>query len=457
MKMTKKAHRWLGLQNGIFYILLIVSVALFAFLSREFKFQSDWTYGERNSLSESTQTLLQGLDEPLSFTAYVPDDPALHEQLRRLISRYQAIKSDIQLEFVNPDLHPKRAELDSIQYSGQMVIRLGQKQELVEATAESVIANALQRMSRGSERLVVFIEGHGERKPLATESTGMSKLVETLENSGFRIQPHQLVKTQSIPENARFVVLAAPKTALLAGEVAVLVDYVKQGGNLLWLHDPSDMKGLDKLAELLHITISQGTVVDANEQLQAMLGIKHPAVLPVVNYGRSAITEKVKTQTFFPFAAMVSQDVMSMDEGIKWTTTPFLTSFDHSWLETDSIVEQVTYDDTQGDILGPIIIGMSLERDTAEQAKQRIAVIGDSDFMLNSFIGFGANLDLSIQLFNWLSDDDNLLGVSTVSAPDTQFEMDQTMGALLALFFLLVLPLLLLGAGLFIWFRRRRR
>lgn len=463
MKMTKQAHRWIRVQNITFYLLFIVAIGLLAFVSREYSFQLDWTYGKRNSLSESTQNLLENLEQPLSFTAYVPEDPALHEQLRRLIAKYQQIKPDTQLEFVNPDLQPKRAEADQIQYSGQMVIRLGGKQEVVEATAESVIANALQRMSRGGERLVIFFEGHGEREALATESTGMSKLVEALKQSGFDIQPYQLVKTQMIPANARFVVLAAPKTKWLEGEVKVLVDYVEQGGNLLWLHDPSDMKGLESLADVLGITIADGTVVDANEQLQAMLGIQHPAVIPVVNYGRSPITKNVKTQTFFPFATLVQKNALADKEGIQWKTEAFLTSFDHSWLESGSIIDKVVFDDTDGDILGPITIGLSLQReleskDESQKARQqRIAVIGDSDFMLNSFIGFGANLDLVTQLFNWLSDDDNLLGVTTVSAPDTQFDMNQALGASLALFFLLGLPLLLVGAGFFIWFRRKRR
>ena len=111
----------------------------------------------------------------------------------------------------------------------------------MDSASEETIGNAIQRMSRGGERLVVFLEGHGERNPLADESTGMSQLVANLQRNGFKIQPHNLVRTQSIPQNASFAVIAAPQQDLLPGEVDVLKKYVEQGGNLLWLQDPGGL------------------------------------------------------------------------------------------------------------------------------------------------------------------------------------------------------------------------
>ena len=74
-----------------------------------------------------------------------------------------------------------------------------------------MLVNAIQRMSRGHERLVVFLDGHAERDPLSDAADGMSKLLTSLETKGFKIQPHNMLRTGSIPENASFVVLAAPK------------------------------------------------------------------------------------------------------------------------------------------------------------------------------------------------------------------------------------------------------
>lgn len=472
MKMTKGLHRSIGVQNAIFYILFFVAIGLVAFLSREFHFQADWTYGNRNSLTAATQTLLEKVDQPLKFVAYVPEDPMLQEQLRKLVAKYQRVKPDIKLEFVNPDLDPVRAKQDGIQYAGQMAIHLGERSEVVEQTTESVIANVIQRMSRGSERLVVFLEGHEEREPLAENSSGLSQFLSNLERSGFIIQPHSLVRAQSIPQNARFLVIAAPQKALLPGEVDIIKKYLEQGGNLLWLQDPGGLHGLKPIADLLGLKISEGTVLDANEQLHAVLGVSHPAIVPVVDYGKSSIAEKFTgSQSLFPFSTMIERNPLEDKQALVWQTEELLTTLPNSWLETGTIDGAVTYEEEKGDVLGPISIGFTLTRlleqpagmETAatpqpkEERQQRVVVIGDSDFLINSFIGRGVNLDLANNIFNWLSDDENLLNIQVNSAPDTNFTLGETSSVILASFFLMVLPLSLIVLGSVIWLRRRRR
>ena len=145
------------------------------------------------------------------------------------MAKYQRVKPEIKLEFVNPDLDPVRAKQDGIQYAGQMAIHLGERSEVVEQTTEPVIANAIQRMSRGAERLVVFLEGHEERNPLSDNSNGLTQFLSTLERSGFKVQPHNIVRTQSIPQNARFLVIASPQKDLLPGEVEVIKKYAQIG------------------------------------------------------------------------------------------------------------------------------------------------------------------------------------------------------------------------------------
>lgn len=466
MKMTKNMQRWLGVQNWLFYVLLLLALGLLAFLSQQFRFSADWTYGNRNSLSEPTQALLRSVDKPLRFIAYIPDNPNLQNQLSQLIAKYQRVKPDTTLEFVNPDLDPVRARQDGIQYAGQLAIHLGEHSEVVESASESILANAIQRMSRGGERLIVFLEGHGERDPLSAESNGMAQLMTHLQRNGFRAQPHNLVRTQSIPANATFAVIAGAQKDYLAGEVAVIKQYVEQGGNLLWLQDPAGLHGLEPLESLLGLQIYDGTVIDANEALQLLLGINHPAVVPVVDYAQSEIVAKLGgTQTLFPFATMVARDPLAGEQkgALQWQYDEILTTLPTSWLETSGSLEgAVRFDEGSGDQAGPLPIGQALTRSLqnpdpdSHALEQRVVVIGDSDFMLNSFIGHGANLDLATNLFNWLSADDNLLEVPIIRAPDTHLELQETTGFIIAVVFLFLLPGGLLLAGMLIWWRRRK-
>ncbi|HPQ94028.1 MAG TPA: Gldg family protein [Thiolinea sp.] len=478
MKISR--YRVRSLRTQILHLLLILLVTGLAWLGYHYRVQQDWTWGSRNSLAPASQQLLLTLTEPLAFVAYLPENSPLREQMGKIISRYQRVRPETRLEMVDADLDPVRARQDGVDANGQLAIHLGARTEVVSSVGESVIANAILRMSRGNERLVVALTGHGERDALATNSQGMSTLVQNLERSGFTILPYSLVRTQSVPDNARFLVLASPQQALLPGEQQVLEQYVLNGGNLLWLQDPGGLHGLGGLSEILGLAVGEGTVVDANENLHQLLGIRHPAVIPVVEYGGSVLAENLGgTQTLFPFATSVTRRPEQAGAGMGGRVDGFLTTLPNSWLESRALGGDASLDEAEGDLPGPLTIGLALSRRlngenggadqtrvsaatpsnaaAEDRRRQRVVVVGDSDFMLNGFIGQGANLGLATNIFNWLSDDDNLLKVPLIQAPDTRLEMDARVLLGLAAFFLLVLPAGLLLAGFLSWWRRRRR
>lgn len=86
-----------------------------------------------------------------------------------------------------------------------------------------------------------------------------------------------------------------------------------------------------------------------------------------------------------------------------------------------------------------------------------MAVIGDGDFLSNTYLGNGGNLNLGINIINWLSRDDNLIAISATTAPDTQLNLSRNAALLIGFGFLFALPLALFAAGWMIWLKRRRR
>lgn len=453
--MNKKAQFALRLQNIIFYILFLTIIGLLAWLGKTYHKNYDFTQGQKNSLHKSTQKLLAKLKQPLKLIAYIPDDATVHSALKGLVDKYRAIKKDTELEFVNPDLDPKRAKADGIQFSGQVLIKLGDRSETVNSVDEQTIINVLQRLSREDPRLVVFIEGHGERSPFEEESSGLSRLTKTLDNKGFKFQPHNLLRTQSIPENTSFVVIAAPSKDYLEGEVKILKDYIKNGGNLIWLHEPGGLFGLDDIEQQLGLEIREGTIVDANQALQKMLGIKHPAVIAIIDYGQSELTQDLSAHTLFPFSTAIIRD--ENEKNVPWKYQSMLTTLPTSWLESGEILGNVKYDD-ETDRPGPLDIGQALTRAKPDSKnEQRILVIGDSNFLLNSFIGQGSNLELASNMFNWLGNDDELISIKAITAPDATLELQGWALYGSALYFLLILPIALLLVGTIRWMKRRKR
>lgn len=455
--MNKGSKIQLRIQNVIFYILFIAIIGLLAWLGKTYHKTFDVSANQRNSLHPSTQQILKKIQKPIELTAYVPDDAIVHTSLKQLVDKYKKHKKDIQLEIINPDLEPTRAQEDGIEFSGQLHIQVGDKSEIVNTVDEQTMINVLQRLSRDKPRLVIFLEGHDERSPLLEHSNGLSKLAGVLERKGFSLQPHNILRTQSIPDNADFIVIAAPQKDYLEGEVEIISQYLEKGGNLLWLHEPGGLKGLDNIEQLLGLTINEGTLLDANQALQAMLGIQHPAAIAVIDYGASVLTKELTAHTLFPFSTAIQRDADVKETA--WSYQSLLSTLPTSWLESGEIQGNVKFDDT-ADKPGPLDIGMAMTRDKDgvgdKNTKQRVVVLGDSDFLQNSYIGQGSNLAFSNNLFNWLSDDDELLSLKSNISMGTTLTLS-TAGRIGLAVLWLGLPVGLLLVGTIRWMKRRKR
>ena len=109
--------------------------------------------------------------------------------------------------------------------------------------------------------------------------------------------------------------------------------------------------------------------------------------------------------------------------------------------------------------IGVVISSAAATDDELAEATgtQRIVVIGDGDFLSNTYLGNGGNLNLGLNLVHWLSHDDAFIDIQVKTAPDTTLELGRTAMATIGLGSLIGLPALLLLTGLVIWLRRRRR
>jgi ABC-type uncharacterized transport system involved in gliding motility auxiliary subunit len=91
-----------------------------------------------------------------------------------------------------------------------------------------------------------------------------------------------------------------------------------------------------------------------------------------------------------------------------------------------------------------------------ESKDQRVIVIGNSNFLANQYLGNAGNLDLGINLINWLAGDENLIAIQPRATKDAQIELTQNKKLLLVLGFLIAIPLAFLIAGSLVWWRRRK-
>jgi ABC-type uncharacterized transport system involved in gliding motility auxiliary subunit len=453
MEVTRKRRFELLVHHGLFVLLLAVLVTLTAYLAHEYRREWDVTRGARNTLSPATLDVLRQLKGPLRITAYAVSLDAsganLHKRIEERLRAYQRAKPDIAVTFVDPREQPKAAEAAGIRSPNELVIEYaGRKEHLaVGDFSEAAFANVLVRLARGSESLVLWLDGHGERRLDGAANHDLGDFGRHLQRQGFRLHSINLAVAQAVPGNAAALIIASPQADLLPPEVDKIRRYLEQGGNLLWLIDPESLHGMQPVAEMLGLVLTPGTVVDF--VVRPREGPPVFAVGSAGNYGRHPITDGFTLNTLFPHARHIGAA-----QNDDWRITPLVDVAPRGWIEVGALDREITFDKTR-DIPGPITIAQALERSVGDR-HQRVVVVGSGSFLSNTFLGNGGNLDLGARIVNWLAGADHLITVEPRPAADINLDIDQVTLYLILFAYMGALPLAFATIGALMWWRRRR-
>jgi ABC-type uncharacterized transport system involved in gliding motility auxiliary subunit len=443
------------LDSWLFALLLLAGAGALGFLSLHYGRSADWTAGGRASLSPESRAILDRLQGPVEIVSYANPQGDLRQTIAAFVQRYQRAKPDLTLRFVDPEQDPARMRQLGITVNGELVAHYRDREEHLDELSEASLTNALERLARGGGRIVAFVTGDGERRADGKANADLGTFMAQLEQRGMRAVPLNFAQTAAVPQGTDLVVLASPALPLPAGAVKALTDYLAGGGNLLWLTEPGAADpALQPLADALGIHVLPGVLVDG---AGTALGLKDPRMVAVGAYPPQAITRGLVLTTLFPQVAALAEA-----DARQWKIEPILRSGPQSWTELqpvdDAHPSTIRYDAAAGELKGPLDFGFALSRLSPDPDKsvQRAVVIGDGDFLSNSFLGNGGNRALGERVFDWLLGDDALVDLPPRAAPDRVLRLSQAGLDALGIGFVAGVPLLLLIAGGLVAWRRRR-
>ena len=414
-------------KRSISLLLIGLLLSTLAFLTQHYSAQIDISANASNTLSPRSQQLLNTLDSPVNITAYIPVSAPIRPQISQLILRYQQHKKDISFVFIDPQHDLKAAKSLNIGKQGLIVVHYKGRIEKITFLDESSLSNALLQLSVSSERWVSFLTGHGERHASGKANFDLGLLSQELARRNIKTQSLDLIQIEKIPDNTALLVLSTPSIPLLSGEIDLIQNYITQGGNLLLLTDPDD-RFLNEILQKLGVGQQKGAIVDNSSRLY---GIDDDSFVLVSDYNRHPITKGMKTITVYPQTA-----ALTITQKTEFFAEPFLKT-----------VDQTTK--------GSLTLGMVLTRNLKQGTQQRIAVLGDGDFLSNTFLGNVGNLELGLRLFNWLLHDDQFIEIPLKTAKDKQLILSTFSIAIMGFGFLFILPLSLIAIGFFIGYRRK--
>ena len=444
------------LNGWLFTLILLLVVGAIGYLSTRYVYEADWTANGRGSLSAESRAVLTTMQDPVEIVSYANPQGDLRQTVAGFLQRYQQVKPNLTLRFVDPQLDPAKMRELGITVDGALIIHYQGREQRLDELDERSLTNALERLVRGNDRIVAFVTGDDERRADGKANADLGTFMAQLEGRGMRAVPLNFSQVAAVPEHTDLVVLASPTLALPTGAVQALVTYVQNGGNLLWLTEPgNDDLGLKPLSAALNVRALPGVLVDGSG---AALGLKDPRMIALGEYVPNAITRGFTLTTLFPQVSALAQIAQG-----DWAVHAFLRSSAQSWTEFKPIdntqTSDIRFDASLGELKGPLDFGFALNRlsPSPEKSEQRVVVIGDGDFLSNSFLGNGGNRALGERIFDRLLGDDKLVDLPPRGAPDRIMQITQRELGAVSVGFLVVLPLLLLLiGGLIVWRRRRR-
>jgi len=408
------------------------------------------------------------------------DQETNFDRFRTRLTEYAYNSRQIQVEYIDPDKTPVKAREYKVEQYGTIVVEYMGRTERVTNNAEQDLTNALIKVLTPQSKKVYFLSGHGEKDPSNSERAGYSTIADSLKRDNYQFDKLVLAQTNEIPKDATILIIAGPRTDLLEQEVPLIDDYLKsRTGKLFVMMDPPDdfkqptqMTRLTALLKEWGINATQSVVVDVS-------GRTSVATVPVAAppYPTHAITNDFGLVTMFPMVrAMLPETAAQKRAG-----QTFLQTAARSWAETD-FKELATGDGSsikaeteKGDIAGPVSIGVATEvvstaeppkplgdvgktnkpDDNAPKPETRVAAIGDSDFAANNYLGIEGNRDLFMNTVNWLAQQESLISIRPREPSDSRLTLTANVRSALFLMSIFVIPAMVLGAGVFSWWRRR--
>jgi len=438
------------LKNIAFTLLLMIAAVALYQLSVRHPLQWDLTQSKLNSLEPSSVNALKMLKGEVKITVYATEQNVKQGDLRRLIREfvaiYQRYKPDITLNFIDPLKDPEAMRKAAIQSNGEMVVEYGGRSAHLISLNEQTLSSALLGLAHAKDELLMYLEGHGERKLDGAANHDLGDFGKRLQKNGYRISSLNLTVSLEVPGNASLLVLTHPQTPLLKGEVDKILRHIDNGGNLLWLIDAEPLHGLEPVAEKLGLLLTPGIVIDPAAQ-----DMNAPANWALsTDYPIHPVTNNFNLITVFPFARGLDSS-----EDNSWQRQTLVVAAPRGWISrTPFKAGNKLHMDKDHDIPGPVNLAVALQR-IINDKEQRIIIVGGASFLANAYSGNGGNIDLGINMVNWLSNEDALISIQPRANKDSMVTLSTRALTVISIGLVIVLPLMLLLVAGVQWWRRR--
>ena len=431
----------------------------------------DFTEAKLHSLSDQSVQVIKNLKQEVDIRCFFLEANFNKGKMETLLQNYAYHSKKIKYEFIDPDKNPGLVKRYEVTTDGTTILESGDKESRITTTSEEDLTNAIVKVSREKKKVLYFLEGHGETSIESSEEIGYSFAKEELEKLAYEVKKLPLALADNFPEDCSVLVIPGAKKDLLPNELETIRNFISEGGRVFFMVDPETAPGLKPFLAEYGIQLEDDLIVDTVSRLMG-----GDYFMPVVTgYESHPITEKFNFATFFPYARSVNE---TEEKPTGVTTTILAKTSTNAWSERQLTEQEVTFDGDK-DAAGPISIAAVViveprEEDAQDQTEPkeemkeeippeeespkqegRLAVFGDSDFAANRYYYLSGNGNLFLNTINWLAEEADLISIQARTSSPKTIQITAIQGRILFFVSVIILPLIVLIAGITVWVKRR--
>jgi len=352
---------------GLLILIVVAILAIINLISLNLFSRADLTDENIYSLSESSITLVDNLNDRLTVKAFITEDlPAPHNNdaryLKDLLDDYKAYShGHLQYEFIDPVKSGREEEamgyrIPPLQFNvfrndktefikgfKGVALLYGDRQEIIPfventGSLEYDLSRAINKLTQTRVPTIAFTTGHGE----PDISNGMNWANQILQKE-YRVQFLNLKNQKSIPKQVEAIFIVAPKTAFLDWEIYLIDQFIMRGGRVAFLIDKFDINiqqtmvtpvdnGLDSLLNFYGVGIRDNLVIDLQcnmvpvmrdmGQFQMQSVVNYPFYLSIGNFNKdNPIVKSLKSFNMLFVSPLDFSSELNTDKQRQWLFT----------------------------------------------------------------------------------------------------------------------------------------
>jgi ABC-type uncharacterized transport system involved in gliding motility auxiliary subunit len=456
------------------YILVILAVLVAVnFLANRYDKSYDSTSNKQFSLSDQTIKVVGNLKNDVKITYF--DEAPRFPQARDLLDRYSALSPKLHLEFIDPTKKPQQAKSAGYRRDVTILVDSGLRKEEAKSLTEEEVTGALIRSLKSGERNACFVNAANEHSIEDQAPTGYSVMKQLLERDNYKTRtidfkpkaadpgkPLAIGQTPAaavveVPKDCLTLVVGGPQLAYPQPIVDALKSYVEGGGHALFLLDNVLKIGRgDATAENTELVamLSAWGVTPNKDLVLDLSGIGNmfgagPEIPIILQYDPHAITRPLaRVPTAFPVPRS-----LEIKSGGKSTVERLFGTGEDS-IAVSEVAASGAIDPKKGK-KGPFTLAAA---GTVQGTPSgRFVVVGTSQWVENRAMGSRTlgNRDLFMNMINWLSADEDLIGIRPKSTEDRPLNLTTKTLSMVSWLSILIFPLAIVMFGMVTWWKRR--